>query len=451
MIKKRNVILMLVVLVLLVGAVLAVNFLLQEPEDPQTDTTAESIEIFKVEKDQIVQMDCTVNGEQFVFVKQEEDQWAVQGRPEVKLRNSSVDMLAMEFASISGSKKIADSADDLSIYGLEQPQGAYTIHLSDGTQKQFAVGNSDPVSGAYYFKMGDTPEIYTIYSTKATSLLKSLDDYRDTTFLTVNTESLNYVLVQTAGQTVELALETTGEGEEQTSDWVMRQPLQKPGDIQRISETIIQQVSSLSIDSFVNDGLDHGLGSPAATVTLSDADGASQTLYVGDEDADGMRYVKLDGDANVYLVDGENLEFIQADPFLFISKFLNLENIDNVASIDITTGGTTQIMTITRDGENAVYHVDGVETVEDTFKDLYQKVIGLTASGIITAQPSGDPAVTVVYHLVDGTAEVLQFYDYDDRNYAVVKDGVCEFRILKKDVDNMLSAVQTVADGTKQE
>ena len=81
MIKKRNVILMLVVLVLLVGAVLAVNFLMQEPEDSPNDTTTESIEIFKVEKDQIVQMDCTVNGEQFVFVKQEEDQWAVQGRP----------------------------------------------------------------------------------------------------------------------------------------------------------------------------------------------------------------------------------------------------------------------------------------------------------------------------------------------------------------------------------
>ena len=450
MIKVKNIVIMVVVLILLVGAALAVMFLMQKPDDSHVDTDVQSIEIYKVEKSQIVQMDIAFFVEQFSFVRDGE-QWAVKDRPEVKLRNSSVDLLAMEFASINGKQKITDAAEDLSVYGLDQPQGRYTIHLADGTQKQFSVGNDDPVSGAYYFAMDGDPAVYTIYSTKAASLLKMLKDYRDTTFLTVNTESLNRILIQNTGTTIELVLETTGEGENATSTWNMLRPLQKPLDTQRLSENIIGQISALSIQSFVDDGQDHGLSNPAATVTLSDADGASQTLTIGDESDAGSRYVRLNGDDNVYLVEKANLEFIHVDPFLLISKFLNLENIDNVSSIDITADGETHTMSIARDGDAVTYHVDGKEAMERNFKDLYQKVIGLSASGLIDTTPSGNAAVTVVYHLTDNSAKTLAFYEFDDRNYAAVKDGVCEFRILKKDVSAMLTALQSMLSGGKQD
>lgn len=449
MTKKRNIIIMLVVLVLLVGAVLAVNYFVQDQEDTDISDT-QSIEIFKVERDQIVQVSANVKGEEFTFVK-DGDNWMLKDRPDVKLKNSTVSLFVSEFASVSGEQKIADSADDLSIYGLAQPQGFYTVDLADGTQKQFSVGNSDPISGSYYFKMGDDPAVYTIYSTKADTLLKPLSDYRDTTFLTVNPENLSYVFIQNAANTIELVLETTGEGDDQVSEWNMRQPMQRAIDSQRFSENIMEPVSSLSIQSFVEDGQDHGVGNPAATVTLSDTDGVSQTMYIGDTDADGNRYVRLDGSNTVYLIAGDNLEFINVDPFLLMDKFLNLENIDNVNSIDVISSAATYTLSITREGETETYRVGDLETVEDTFKELYQKVIGLTASGMIEAQPAGSPVVTVVYHLVDGTTETLQFLDYDDRNYAAVIDGVCEFRILKKDVENMLTAVQDVAAGVVQE
>ncbi len=449
MTKKRNIIIMLAVLVLLIGAVLAVNYFVQDQEDADISDT-QSIEIFKVEKDQIVQVSANVKGEEFAFAK-DGDNWMLKDRPDVKLKSSTVSLFVSEFASISGEQKIADAADDLSIYGLDQPQGSYTVDLADGTQKQFAVGNSDPISGSYYFKMGDDPAVYTIYSSKADTLLKPLSDYRDTTFLTVNPENLSYVFIQNAANTIELVLETTGEGEDQASEWKMYQPMQRTLDSQRFSENIMEPISSLSIESFVEDGQDHGLGNPAATVTLSDTDGVSQTMYIGDVDADGNRYVRLDGSDMVYLVNGDNLEFINVDPFLLMEKFLNLENIDNVNSIDITASSGVYTMSIARSGETTTYQVGNLETVEDTFKELYQKVIGLTASGMIDVQPAGSPVVTIVYHLLDGSTETLQFFDYDDRNYAAVVDGVCEFRILKKDVENMLAAVQDVAAGIAQE
>lgn len=450
MIKIKNVVIMVVVLVLLVGAALAVMFLMQKPDESRMDTDVQSIEIFKVEKSQIIQMDIAVPDEQFTFVK-DGDTWAVKDRPEVKLRNSSVDLLAMEFASVNGKQKIAESAEDLSVYGLDQPQGRYTIHLADGTQKQFFLGNNDPVSGAYYFRMDGDPAVYTIYSTKASSLLKTLKDYRDTTFLTVDTQNLNRILIQNADGVIEVASDPDAAGENQMSTWVMRQPMQKTADSQRISEQIIDPVSSLSILSFADDGADHGLSSPVATVTLTDAAGTSQTISVGDADENGDRYIRLDSGAVVYLVDGDNLAFITIDPFVLMSKFLNLENIDNVDHIDITANGGSYTMSITREGESATYHVSGIETVESTFKNIYQKVIGLSASGMIQEQPSGDPAATVVYHLVDGSSKTLQFFDYNDRNYAAVVDDVCEFRILKKDIDAMVSALQGVTAGTKAE
>lgn len=97
-----------------------------------------------------------------------------------------------------------------------------------------------------------------------------------------------------------LALERA---EDQT--WWIRQPIVYEADESRVSG-VLRDLSALkstrSISGTVNLA-DYGLATPAMTVTLTLADGASHTLILGDENPTGSyRYAQADGAPEVHLV-----------------------------------------------------------------------------------------------------------------------------------------------------
>ena len=86
---------------------------------------------------------------------------------------------------------------------------------------------------------------------------------------------------------------------------------------------------------------------------------------------------------------------------------------------------------------------NGAEADTDKFKkDLYQAVIGLICNDFCNDAKYGVPDVTVEYSLNDGTHDKVELVNYDDRNYAVFKNGACSMKILKKDVKSMLDALK---------
>ncbi len=454
MIKKKNLILLGIIVVLLVGALLCVNFLLKEEEEPKTDLnslSSSSVEIFKVDEDNVSEIHAEVSGEMFSFVRNGEN-WQLNGFPDVKLKQASVNSLLSNLATVTGEKKITDSADDVSVYGLSEPQASYTLVLNDGGQKTLLLGNQDPVSQSYYFKMSDETAVYMVYSTRGSSLLRELSYYRDDTLLTVDTANLNYVSVHSGGSTIELELRTSGEGENQTSDWWMTKPRTKKTDSQRVSENILTKLENWAIKEFVFDGTEndaqYGLSSPAGLILLKDSTGTAQTFEIGGK-TDENRYIRVSGSNSVYTISADAVDFISVDPFLLIEKFINLENIDNVNSVEVKTAqGAAHTLTIVRDGENEAYQVDGKEAKEKSFKSMYQSVIGLTADGFSQNPQKGTALYTVVYHLTDGSSKTYEYCEYDDRNYAVFgSDGSREYFIRKKKLEDMLSAIENPAEG----
>lgn len=454
MIKKKNLILLGIIIIVLIGALLCVNFLLKEKETPTADLSSpssSSVEIFKVDEDSVSEIHAEVGGEMFSFVKNG-DTWQLNGFPDVKLKQSSVNTLLSNLATVTGEKKITDSAEDISIYGFDEPLASYTLMLNSGENKTLLLGNQDPVSQSYYFKMSDESAVYMVYSTRGSTLLRELSYYRDDTLLSVNIASLNYISIHSGGSTIELELRTSGEGENQTSDWWMTKPRQKKTDSQRVSENILTKLENWSIKEFVFDGTEndaqYGLSSPAGIILLKDSTGAAQTFEIGSK-TDENRYIRVSGSSSVYTVSAEAVDFISVDPFLLIEKFVNLENIDNASSVEVKNAqGAAHTLTILRDGENTSYQLDGNDIEEKKFKAMYQSVIGLTADGFSQNPQKGTPLYTVVYYLTNGSSKTYEYCDYDDRNYAVFgSDGSREYFIRKKKLEDMFSAIENpVAD-----
>lgn len=295
--------------------------------------------------------------------------------------------------------------------------------------------------------MDDSNSVYTIFSTKGDALSKGADDYRDAEILKIDAENIASIYVKTPSQTFELRMTTEGEGEDSKAVWNMIKPLSRNCDTQIIDDEIISKISYIAIEAFVDaddEGYSlSGVNSPTATVTVSDAFGGEQTIFVGNQKG-GQRYIKTNGE--VYLVSGDSVNFINVDPFIYISKFINLENIEDVKRVDVTHKGKTHTATIEGEKDKYVYKLNGKEVLEDKFKrEVYQKIIGLFADGFAKNPVYKSPDYTITFYLKDGSVKKTDYCYYDSRNYAAFdKNGRCEFIIRQKDLENMFASIENV-------
>ncbi|MBE7029974.1 MAG: DUF4340 domain-containing protein [Ruminococcaceae bacterium] len=456
MIHKKTILILVAVIVLLIGAVFGIG-LLQGDEDEPSGISATTVEIFKTAKETITEIELNLPEETFTFARKAEgeDKWYVKEKPDVRLKNTSVSSLVSEFSAIMGAELIAETDEDLAQYGLEPAVATFTVRFADGKSEILALGNQVPVKNSYYFCRLGEGKVYTIYQSKANTLLRSLTNYRDSSLLDVDTEQLNYVKIQSPRRTIELKLVTTGEGEAQSQEWRMLQPRSKKTDIQRVTEQLLTKIPAIGIKEYIDDTPadygKYGLGASATVVSLADAEGTEQTLYFGGEDEKGNVYFRMGGRKEVCITAAGSVDWLEVDAFLLTDKFINLENIANAASITVEKGDQKHTLSIVREGETEVYKLNDVETIESTFKsELYQPVIGLLADGFCDDAVHGAPVFVITYHLVDGTTKRYEYVPYDERNYAVFSGGRCEYRILKKELDNMYASIENVAKGAKQ-
>lgn len=135
MINKKAIIILSAVLVVLVGAFLAVNYLWTENPEETTPHQDESIELWSADKENVSKIDLTVDKESFSFIRSDSG-WSLNGT-DVKLKNSQVEYLASELTSVYAKECIEENASDLSKYGLAEPFGTYKVSFEDNTAKTF--------------------------------------------------------------------------------------------------------------------------------------------------------------------------------------------------------------------------------------------------------------------------------------------------------------------------
>lgn len=448
MISKKSIIALAVVVLLLIGAFVGLSFLGTEEEKDSISFESTSIELFTTTTDNILRMDLTVDDESFSFTRSGE-KWILVGREDVKLKNSSVDYLCSELASVYAKQCVDEKGENLSIYGFDKPLATYKITMADGSTKTYLLGNRDIITGQYYFKLADTSPVYTLYPTKGDAIYKKCDEYKDSNIIDIDMSSLSSVNMRSTRFNLELVLEKSGD----SYVWNMKQPMNRRTDNEQVNKNLISKLSYITIIEFVDERSEKyvhsGVNNPEAVLTLTDETGATQTLYVGKQ-VDLNRYVKTNG--RVYLINGDSLSFIDTDPFIYINKFINLENIDEVSKVEVTAKGKTHIATIDSTGEIATYKLNGTEVLETKFKrEVYQKIIALMADEFVKNPSYSTPEYMVTFYMKDGNVKKTEYCVYDDRNYAAYSDGKCEFIIRKKKLEEMFASLENVIAERTQE
>ena len=91
---------------------------------------------------------------------------------------------------------------DLAQYGLDHPQATATATLSDGSIKEFYLGDQTAVKMTYFLKAKDDPRIFAVWTNHANHFRFALSDIRNKKLPEVNIQELTYLKIWKEGKPV---------------------------------------------------------------------------------------------------------------------------------------------------------------------------------------------------------------------------------------------------------
>jgi hypothetical protein len=174
-------------------------------------------------------------------------------------------------------------------HGLDKPSA--TVSIGAGTSRETLQIGDAAKEGAVYARSGSRPEIFTIESSLLDELKKAPADYREKDLFDARTFNATRLEVTRAGQTVvfERAKVKDKDGKE-VEGWRQTTPAQKDVDNTKV-DAFLSAATAVQAQSFVDDKVKTGLGTPELTVVIKYDEGkkedrvtfgrAGSTAYAG--------------------------------------------------------------------------------------------------------------------------------------------------------------------------
>lgn len=293
--KKTNkgfliLIVILVVLILIYAGLRAWNSKKSEQKKKQEE--AARIYVTDISADKIVSLQFNTGNGEIEFIK-EDGTWYDASDRDFPLDQSYPEDMADTLSKVEADRKL-ENGDSLADYGLDDP--VYTIAYTDtdGNTVQLRFGNT--ADDDYYATVGEEGTVYTVSSTVIDPFNHTLDDMASLDdYPSIGSGNLQKEVITENGKTT-----TYDRDDEDQSE-----------DIAAIAGGLGAVTLSEAADYSVDDqdlskyGLDEGSRiTVEVTYTENDKD-QTMTLYMGNSDNDGKRYVMINDSRIVYLISDE--------------------------------------------------------------------------------------------------------------------------------------------------
>ncbi|MBQ3222508.1 MAG: DUF4340 domain-containing protein [Clostridia bacterium] len=401
----------------------------------------------------------------------EKQDYEIQGMPYFTTDTSAINSMVTYSYSVMSTKMVQEGCEDLSAFGLAEPQVQvhYTYH--DGTEMTMNIGAKVPAGNYYYMSLDDSNDVYMVYNTVYGYFTQPLEQLHAVPAAApIDPENLVYLLAeQKDKENVEIVLRDSSENAVSVADVVLVQPFEYDVNSDRASTTMID-ASALKLTAYAGYAADeaalaeYGLAEPYAHVEVADSNGIEISMTIGDlvEGDTAYRYATVDATGDIYTVDVSLLAFLDNCRVSYlVDQFAGLINIKMVDEFTITTPEKTYVSVV----ENTPYtNEQGVEMTkqdfyfqgeyvnEDLFRDFYQVVIGRLVDKRIENEEEyafdGDVVLSISYKLnYQDEPYLVEYLDYDRDYCAVRRNGVSLFLIRKDKVQEIVDTAELLEKG----
>ena len=398
--------------------------------------------------------------------------------------NFSVDMpkarsLASSCVSIQYDS-VVEAPGDLGVYGLDDPAAAVEIAFTDGTVRRFILGDKTPSGLRYYLMEQGQPDVYLVYASVGTAWTRTRGEMHAASLPQITVEEIRQASLTGAdGEAITVGYEPDRKSLGISGLW-LTSPVECEANAEAVTE-YFQNIAAIAVKGFADEaaaeGLaQYGLDSPRYHLAVYGENEAGERslireLRIGDDCGDDAVYARIDDTNDVYTIRRSSVAFLASiSTAKLIGRFTNIIDITNVNQIHVAGDGVDETLEIERipeldesgdpilgaDGAVATaeaFRIGGEPADEKMFRKLYQLVIGTLADGLLPVgwapADSVKPALTVTYRLTEGRAdEIAEYLPYNAEHYAVRRNGVCLFYILKSRVDVIPEALASYHDGS---
>ena len=491
--KKKNAItlgFLALALVVLIGIYFWYDNYQKSKENAESEEE-QTIDLASVDSTQVDSLHYVKGDTDLTFVLKD-DAWVEQNDEERPINQEHITSILSAIKELKADRLIMESPDNLSDYGLEQPQAVLTATMKDKSIVTVKIGNVTTDSSGYYGLVNEDNTVYLLPTELGSAL--QYNDMQMTALPespSITAENITHIAIDNrSGDDYELLYSDEEKLDNTGSNMYAWQFVKPYGDGYTADSTKVSDLqanyttfSYLSCVDYKGEDLSkYGLEDPAASLLIGYFISRTETLptpetdpdtgkevtektyndpyeykiYIGNQDEEGNYYVRIDGSNSVYTMSSDSVDtMLQVDAFSLVNPYILLPSLDNVDRVTVQVGDTTYQMyidhktTTDKDGNEATtstYSFNGKESDEDAFKTLYQQLIGITYDSEIPSDVkvgSETPYITLTYHIFGDNERTVSasFLPYDDNFYIVKKNGDTRFFADKRAIDDIAKAL----------
>ncbi len=378
----------------------------------------------------------------------------IGGEDNLAYNNTTMYDLAGHLGYMAAIQQIENASDK--DFGFNKPQREIKITYTDGTVIELTIGKNAPSGDGVYIKREDTKEVYLIGGATRTMLMNTLHDYRVFTLfgpytktteirkVTIERKGHDKLIVVAKGDEVSTSEETS------TAQYEIISPAQADVANDALEANLLTPLISIEADTLVEDNVKdlkkYGLDNPMR-VEFEDSSDKTVAFLVGTLAGNGGHYVMLEGTKSVVMTK-QPVSFISIDYTDLMLKLIWLHNMDTVNSIQYQLADGTSHSLQFKQTTPITASYDGGEISDDNSSNLFLLTVRFTLQGKL--EPSmkyGDPKITIRMKLKNGTETTLQLAEINERHYAAIIDGQARYYVNVTQVDELLTAFDTIASG----
>jgi uncharacterized protein DUF4340 len=313
---------------------------------------------FQVEEKDITDITLKYPDRTIEGVKKGEKQWEFVNPAGVETDSDEWQMLASNVPRIEREDTVAQNAQDLTPFGLKEPQVTVTAKLANGQSLGIEFGAENPRKTYHYAKLAGSNDVFLSPNNWATVFTRTVSDLRNKKVLDFETDDIDAVKI--ASGSSQLDVEKSGE------HWQIKKPMDTPAEDTEIT-SLLSSMKFARASSFP-EGIDAkaaGLEPPAIQISLHDKKANKDRALLIGKTAETDKYYARDASRDsIFIIEKEIPDKARRPVFDWRDKSMTRMDRNAIEQIDIQRGN-----------EKSSIKKDGADwKLEDGRKIQFEKV-----------------------------------------------------------------------------